>query len=148
MCILQQIVKYFHPIYMQDPLFGTIRFSKVGLWVGKVFLAPIGAEAEATVSADRTGPTETQRAIFRTIGERYGKVLETALDRLSQEAVIIDAHLARENLRDDMRFDGIYISGEDLQQAEFAITFYVRSIGQMATFSFKEWRIEAVIIEC
>ena len=54
---------------------------------------------------------------------------------------------SRESLRKELRVDGLSIYPDE-GDARWEITFWVSSIGRMATLLFRNWTIEDVLLEC
>ena len=151
MGMIKRILQSLRPIYMQDPFFGRIRFDKVGFWIASASFKPVGTPVEVLIAADEKGPVEAEREFYREIERRYETLLEIILNAIIEEAkeeALWKPEFSRESLRKDLRLDTINIDPQDQGDARWDITFWINSIGRMATLLFRNWTIEDVLLEC
>ena len=69
--MFNELLDLVRPVFLTDPVFGRLRFQRVGLWEGSVEFPPVGGTVEVLVDADRSGPSEDQRRLLRELIGMY-----------------------------------------------------------------------------
>ena len=70
----------FRPLRIIDPVFGSLRFQRVGFWEGHVRFAPTQSEVEVLLDGGPSGPTEAQRHFFAELSSRFHVTLPTLVE--------------------------------------------------------------------
>ncbi len=82
--MLAKLLARFRPLRTEDPVFGPLRFQRVGTWEGHVQFAPTQSAVEILLDGGLSGPTEAQRHFFSELSARYPSltpILREALTR-------------------------------------------------------------------
>jgi hypothetical protein len=85
MGLFDRLGKLFQGKWLDDPLFGRIRFQSSGFWEGHAHFRPAGKAVEVLIDGGEEGPTEKQREFFRDLEARYPQLAERLGDVLLRE---------------------------------------------------------------
>ncbi len=145
--IIRQVLRRFTPVIKEDPVFGTMRFLKPGMWEGRPFFVPFQERIDLALDADESGPSLAQQNLFREIEQRFSGMLESALEALPGAIREWPGKPQEEDLRKDLRFDGIFIEADTTPGHIWSITYYITSIAHYATITFRDWTISNLTID-
>ena len=82
--MLNELLDLIRPVFISDPVFGRLRFQRVGFWEGSIVFPPGGATVEVLLDGGVGGPIEEQRSFLRVLTEKYPSLwpkVEVALER-------------------------------------------------------------------
>lgn len=139
MNIFKKIAESFKPIMLNDPVFGTLRFQKVGFWEGKVQFKPLSSEIEVLVDGDATGPTEEQRRWFKEIEEKYTSFLPQIIDTAMPQIQEWNKELTKEKMLKDLKLETISVNKCEPGKHEWDITFNSESLEHWVSVEFTDW---------
>ena len=147
MNILKKIFTALGPLKLSDPVFGYIRFQKVGFWEGKVQVKPLSSEIEVLIDGGATGPTEEQRRWFRIVEEKYlaalPHIIEAAMPRVREW----NKELTKEKLLAELKLETISVNKCEPETHEWDITFYSGTLEHWLNITLNEWSEKNTIID-
>jgi hypothetical protein len=73
--MLSRLFARFRPLRLVDPVFGSLRFQRVGFWEGRVTFTPTQSEVEVLLDGGPLGPSEAQRHFFTELSSRFHATL-------------------------------------------------------------------------
>ena len=141
MNIFKKLLAAFGPPTLSDPVFGTIRFQKVGFWEGKIRFAPLSSEIEVLIDSGATGPTEEQRQWFRTVEEKYLSSLPQIIDVAMPQVHEWNKELTKEKLMAELHLETISINKCEPGTHEWDITFYSGTLEHWVNITLNEWSV-------
>ena len=147
MNILKKIFTALGPLKLSDPVFGYIRFQKVGFWEGKVQFKPLSSEIEVLIDGGATGPTEEQRRWFRIVEEKYlaalPQIIEAAMPRVREW----NKELTNDRLLAELKLETISVNMCEPDAHEWDITFYSEPLEHWVNITLTEWTVNTTTID-
>lgn len=80
--MLEKLFARFRPLRTVDPVFGSLRFQRVGFWEGRVTFAPTQSPVEVLLDGGPSGPTEAQRRFLAELNTRFVAVLPAIVEAM------------------------------------------------------------------
>ena len=139
MNIFRKIANAFMPLTLDDPVFGKMRFQKVGFWEGKVQFKPLSSEVEVLIDADPDGPTEEQRRWFKEIEGRYSSFLPQIIDAAMPRIREWNKELTKDKMLSELKLETISVNKCAQGKHEWDITFHSESLEHWVNVAFTEW---------
>ena len=147
MNIFKKIADAFKPLTLVDPVFGTLRYQKVGFWEGKVRFQPLSEEIEVLVDGDATGPTGEQGRWFKEIEGRYASFLPQIVDSAMPRIHEWNKELTKDKMLKELKLETISVNKCESGQHEWEVTFYSDSLEHWVNVTFIDWKASQAMID-
>lgn len=147
MNIFKKIAEAFKPLTLNDPVFGSLRFQKVGIWEGKVQFKPLSVEVEVLVDADSTGPTEEQRRWFKEVELRYPSLLPEIVEGAMPRIQEWNGDLTKDKMLQELILESISINKCESGRHEWDLTFNSESLDHWVIVTLADWITMDTIID-
>lgn len=142
MRILDEVLRPFRPLRVDDPVLGTLRFQKVGFWEGKKPFPAAGREVEFTVDADKAGPREGHREFFTKFIQRYPELFAKMEPMLRSE-------LSKwsDDLNPNFTIESFGIPDPASSPPEWEVVFTTESAGHYLCVLFEGWQPTGIRVD-
>lgn len=146
MGFLRWLRERLQPRTCTDPLFGVLRFQRVGFWEGRAPFAPVAREVEVLIDADEDGPSLEQRAFYRELERRYDTLTGPLGDLLHEAYTNWKEDFPRPRIWEEFRLVAIDVPGGDVATASWELSFDCRSDDHSFDVQMRGWTPEGVAI--
>jgi hypothetical protein len=147
MNIFKKIAETFKPLTINDPVFGTLRFQKVGFWEGKVHFKPLSVEVEVLVDADSTGPTEEQRRWFKEVELKYPSLLPEIVEGAMPRIQEWNVDLTKDKMLQELKLESISVNKCESGRHEWDLTFNSESLEHWVSVTLTDWTATKTTID-
>lgn len=147
MNIFKKIAEAFKPLTLNDPVFGTLRFQKVGFLEGKVRFKPLSADVEVLVDGDSTGPTEEQRRWFKEVEDKFPALLPDIVEGAMPQIREWNADLTKDKMLQELKLETISVNKCVPGKHEWDLTFNAESLEHWVNVSLIDWATTKTIID-
>ena len=141
--MLKELLDLIRPVFISDPVFGRLRFQRVGFWEGNVVFPPAGATVEVLLDGGVGGPIEEQRTFFRMLAEKYSSLWPEV--EVAMEKSLVDW---RPDGKQEYRLVAIDIRPSALSGQECHLGYEASPSGLHPDVEIQGWRVGDVAVEC
>ena len=129
-----------------DPVFGELRYQKVGFWEGWIFFRPVNENVEILIDGNEEGPRESQRDLVSQIEKRYPDLVKEAIVRAQQE--VKRGKWAANVKAEEFKLEAIDLPKVEIEPNKFSLSYLHLPSGCHCKIDFEAWKATAVLVEC
>jgi len=148
MSLLNTLRQHLAPRKTNHPVFGQLRYQRVGFWEGAAHFEPIQCAVEVIVNAGTEGPSDEHQMFFRDLEKRYKDLEPILAKKLSETAREKQTNVAPNEVSHAFQLAAIEIPRHGAPESGWSLSYTCAVDGWHYQVSMKGWTAESVVAEC